>query len=103
MGRLTSAEKEQIEAHLRSLDYSGMSYQLSYSIVHHFKSYVGRDYKTLAQLALHILTPYMTPNEKMVWLALSKVSYFLKDSTITFVAFVIVHRCLRSLIANNSN
>jgi hypothetical protein len=76
MQRLSSAEKEQIEARLCSLDYSGMDYRLSYSIVRHFKSYIGRDFKALAQLALHVLTPYMTPNEKVIWLALSKVSYF---------------------------
>ena len=75
MQHLSSAEKEQIEARLGSLDYSGMDYRLSYSIVRHFKSFIGRDYKALAQIALHILTPYMTPNEKVVWLALSKVSY----------------------------
>ena len=76
MQRLSSGEKEQIEARIYSLDYSGMDYRLSYSIVRHFKSYVGRDYKALAQLALYILTPYMTPSETVIWLALSKVSYF---------------------------
>lgn len=74
MQRLSSAEKEGIEARLYSLDYSGMDYRLSYSIVRHFKSFVGRDYKALAQIALYVLAPYMTQNEKVVWLALSKVN-----------------------------
>ena len=78
MQRLSGSE---IEARLCSFDYSGMDYRLSYSIVCHFKSFIGREYKALAQLALHILTPYMTPNEKVTWLALSKVSYiFIRES-----------------------
>ena len=37
-------KKEQIEARLCSLDYSRMSYRLSYSIVCHFKSFVAEGF-----------------------------------------------------------
>ena len=39
-----------------------------------FEHCVGRDYKTLAR-PLYILTPYITPSEKVMWLALLRVSY----------------------------
>lgn len=74
MGRISTRHKEEIQARISSLDFSGIEYKLSYNLSRHYKSYVGRDYKTLAQVALHLLTPYMTPGEKKVWLCLSKVS-----------------------------
>ena len=33
----------------------------------------GRDYKALAQIALYLLGPYLSPEEVAVWVALSKV------------------------------
>ena len=53
---------------------SGIEYKLTYNISRHFKSFVGRDFKALAQLALYLLTPYTTSGEKKVWLCLSRVS-----------------------------
>lgn len=74
MGRLTSAQKGDLQARLLSFDFSGLESQLSYSLIHHYRSYVGRDFKTLAQVALFLLGPYMTREEKNVWFCLSKVS-----------------------------
>ena len=51
--------------------------KLGYNLCRHFKSFVGRDFKALAQVVLFILGRYMTPEEKSVWLALSKVCYML--------------------------
>ena len=48
---------------------------MSYNLTRHFRSFVGRDFKALAQVSLFLLGPYMTPEEKNVWLALSKVGY----------------------------
>ena len=78
MGRLTSAQKEGIQA---KIDFSGFEAKLGYNLCRHFRSFVGRDFKALAQIALFLLTPYMKPEEKILWLSLSKVhiiyNYFL--------------------------
>ena len=71
MGRLTVS---QIKARLSTFDFSGLDYKMSYNITRHFRSFVGRDFKALAQVSLFLLGQYMTPQEKPVWLALGKVN-----------------------------
>ena len=39
--------------------------KLGYNLCRHFKSFVGRDFKALAQVVLFILGPYMTPEERV--------------------------------------
>eukprot|EP00731_Ephydatia_muelleri_P038916 Em0987g1a len=39
----------------------------------YYKSFVGQDFKLLAQLAVHLSSPYMDDGEKEVWFKLSKV------------------------------
>ena len=73
MERLTKAQKEEIEARVSSLDFSGFETKLGYNLCKHFRSFVGRDFKALAQIALFLLSPYMSAEEKIVWLSLSKV------------------------------
>lgn len=68
------AQKNDLEARLLAFDYSGLEHKLSYSIVRHHHSFMGLDFKALAQISLFILGVYMTPQEKAVWLALSKVN-----------------------------
>ena len=75
MGRLMTAQKEELQARLLSFDFSGLDYKLSYNLIRHFRSFVGRDFKAVAQIALFLLGPFMTPEEKKVWLSLSKVSW----------------------------
>lgn len=73
MGRMTAKQKEEIQARVESCNFSGIDTKLGYNLCRHYRSFVGRDFKALAQVALFILGPYMTPEEKSVWLALSKV------------------------------
>ena len=73
LGRLTTAQKDDLQARLLTFDFSGLDYKMSYNLTRHFRSFVGRDFKALAQVSLFLLGPYMTPEEKNVWLALSKV------------------------------
>lgn len=73
MGRLTSAQKEEVQARIDSFDFSGLDTKLSYNLCRHFRSFIGRDFKTIAQCALFLLGPYMTPSEKLLWMSLSKV------------------------------
>ena len=75
MGRLTRSQKNDLDARLLTFDFSGLELKLSYNIVRHFRSFVGRDFKALAQISLFLLGVYMTQEEKVIWLTLSKVNY----------------------------
>ena len=75
MGRLTRSQKNGLEARLLTFHFSGLEFNLNYNIVRHFRSFVGRDFKALAQISLFLLGVYMTQEEKVIWLALSKVNY----------------------------
>jgi len=37
MGRLTTVQKQEIQAHLETFDFSGLEYKLSYNLSHHYK------------------------------------------------------------------
>ena len=74
MGRLTSAQKLEVLAHISSFPFSGFAIRLTRNIAKYYKSFVGRDFKALAQLALFVFLPYLTAGEIEVWFALSKVS-----------------------------
>ena len=73
MGCLSNVQKKEIEARIASMDTSGLEVKLGYNLCKHFRSFVGRDFKALAQVSLFLLTPYMTAQEKHIWLSLSKV------------------------------
>ena len=73
MGRLSTKEKEEVAARLVTFNFSGFEGKLGYNLCRHYRSFVGRDYKVLAQMALFVLGPYMTASEKIVWFSLSKV------------------------------
>ena len=73
MSKLSPGEKEKISAQILSFDFSGFKMKLSSKVCRHFRSFVGRDFKLLAQIALFIFGPYLSPDEVEVWLALSKV------------------------------
>ena len=75
MRRLTHSQKNDLDARLLTFDFSGLEFKLSYNTVRHFRSFVGRDFKALAQISLFLLGVYMTQEEKVIWLALSKVNY----------------------------
>ena len=73
MKRLHTAEKKELLAKVADFNYSGMECKISGNLCYHYKSFVGRDYKALAQIALYLFGPYLSPEEKELWLALSKV------------------------------
>eukprot|EP00731_Ephydatia_muelleri_P012741 Em0007g51a len=81
MGRLTTVQRKEIQARISSFSFSGFDMKLSRNIAKYFKSFVGRDFKILAQLALFVLPPYLTPGETEVWFALSKVFKFVYCDT----------------------
>lgn len=50
-----------------------MDSKLDSKLLKHYKSFVGRDFKCLAQCALFIFRDLFSTEEATVWVALSKV------------------------------
>ena len=73
MSRLTSKQRTEVQAVVSAFNFSGFSVKLNTRLCNYFRSFVGRDFKALAQCALFIFRDFFTPEEKKVWLALSKV------------------------------
>ncbi len=71
---LSSQQKEEVLARLRAFNYSGFRVKVLGNVIRHHQSFVGRDYKAWAQVALFIIYPYLSATDKEVWLALSKVN-----------------------------
>eukprot|EP00731_Ephydatia_muelleri_P011328 Em0006g222a len=73
MGRLSKREKNEIAGRIAAFNFSGFSHRLSRDITRYYRSFVGRDFKVLAQLSLFIFAPYLTASETEVWFGLSKL------------------------------
>ncbi|KAL5474723.1 hypothetical protein EMCRGX_G026710 [Ephydatia muelleri] len=72
MAKLSKKQRTQLSALLSAFPSSGLTSRISRNIAKYFKSFVGRDFKALAQMALFVLSPFLAPAEIEVWLALSK-------------------------------
>lgn len=70
---LSSQQKEEVLACIRGFNYSGFHVRVFGNVIRHHQSFVGRDYKAFAQMALFVLYPYLKNAEKIVWLSLLKV------------------------------
>ena len=73
MSRLSARQKEEIQCIVSAFNFSGFKVKVSNRLARHYKSFVGRDFKAIAQCGLFIFKNYFTDEEKSVWLALSKV------------------------------
>lgn len=78
---LSKGQKEEVLARVRAFNYSGFTVKLQGNVIRHHSSFVGRDYKAWAQMALFIIYPYLSNSDKKVWLSLSKVLLFLLVSS----------------------
>ena len=76
MGHLSKREISEIAACISAFNFSGFSHRLSRDISNYYRSFVGRDFKVVAQLSLFVLAPYPTASETDVWFALSEVYKF---------------------------
>ena len=74
MNKLSTKEKEELRARISAFSFSGFDAHFSRDMTRYYKSFVGRDFKLLAQLSVHLLSSYMNDGEKEVWFKLSKVS-----------------------------
>ena len=75
--RLSNHQKEEIQSILEDFNFSGFKIKLGSKLVKYHRSFVGRDFKCLAQCGLFIFRKYFTVGERDTWVALSKVSYVL--------------------------
>ena len=75
MATLSTKQCMEVAARVRAFPSSGLSMKVSTDISKYYRSFVGRDFKAFAQIALFVISPYLTASETKVWLALSKVSY----------------------------
>ena len=73
MSHLTKVQKSEVLARMASFNYSGIDGKVLGNVVSNHKSFVGRDYKAWAPIALFIISPYLSDSDKEVWIQLSKV------------------------------
>lgn len=73
MAKLGAVQKCEIMAKIASVDYSGIEEWISRNVTQYSQSFVGRDFKAWAQMALFIMAPYLTAEELKLWLSLSQV------------------------------
>ena len=71
--KLSAQQKEEVLARVRDFNYSGFDCKLLGNVIRYHQSFVGRDYKAWAQMALSVILPYLQHGDKVVWMALSKV------------------------------
>ena len=76
MAKLSQKERAELSARISAFSTSGRIKKMFTDIAKHYKSFIGRDFKEFAQLALFVLSPFLSSSEKEVWLALSKVYAF---------------------------
>ena len=74
MSALSAKQKEEVLARVRAFNTSGFKVKMYGNVCRHCKSFVGRDFKGWAQMALFIMAPFLNDGQKQVLLTLSKVS-----------------------------
>lgn len=67
MDKRNATEKKEILARISSFPYSGFSCRLTANICYHFRSFIGRDFKTFIQMALFIIPSYLSESELKCW------------------------------------
>ena len=73
MDQMSPVQKNEISARVEVFDFSSFKSRLKSSICRYHKSFNGKDFKLLAQVARFIVWNYLSSAQKRVWLALSKV------------------------------
>ena len=84
MDHKTAREKKEIMARIKAFSPCGFSCRLS-SNISYFKSFVGKDFKALMQMALFVLPLYFKESEKKCWFLLAKVSFCFYATSIVIV------------------
>ena len=72
MNALSHRQKAEIMARIKSFSYSGFRAKMTANL-RYVGSFVGRDFKIFAQMAVFVLSPFLSDVERNTWLSLSKV------------------------------
>ena len=82
---LSTEEKEKVLAQMRCFNYSGFTGRVYGNIISYHKSFVGRDYKAWAQMALFVIGDYLSEGQRRVLLSLSKVHVYVQTHIYTCI------------------
>ena len=87
---LSSAQKEEVLARIRTFNYFGFDVGLIGNVVKYHQSFIGRE--VWAQMALSIIFPYLSCGDQAVLLSLSKLKASLFVVWALFIHFVHIFR-----------
>ena len=73
MDSLTVAQRKEILARVSAFPNCGFTTRITGNICYYFKSFVGRDFKSWMQMAIFIVSPYLSESQTKCWYLLSKV------------------------------
>ena len=73
MDQRSASEKREILARIAAFSYCGFSTHITGNIAYHYRSFVGRDFKSWLQMAMFIISPFVEQDERICWLLLAKV------------------------------
>ena len=73
MDEISSRQKKEMLAIIAAFPYSGFTTRITGNIAYYYKSFVGRDFKAFMQMALFVISRYLSTVEQNCWLLLSKV------------------------------
>ena len=59
MPKMNARQKKEILARLRAFNTSGMQVKLYGNVCQYYQSFLGRDFKAWAQMAIFIISPYL--------------------------------------------
>ena len=74
--KLSKQQKKEILARISAFSTSGFNHTIHGNVCQYYKSFVGRDFKAWAQMAIFIFGLYLNPAEMEVLLNFSKVCTF---------------------------
>lgn len=98
MDSRTTAEKKIIHTMVHSFPYCGLSCKITGNI-RFYKSFVGRDFKAFMQMAMFIVTSFLSQSEIKCWFLLCKVHVH-KTIILTVMFFLDFSGNLLSSIVN---
>ena len=75
MPKMSPKQKVEILARVKAFNTSGFRVKMYGIVCQYYKSFVGRDFKAWAQMAVFIISPFLDEGQKKVLLSLSKVTY----------------------------
>ncbi|KAL5506628.1 hypothetical protein EMCRGX_G008324 [Ephydatia muelleri] len=67
-------QKREILARVRAFNTSGFRVKMYGNVCQYYQSFLGRDFKAWAQMAIFILKPYLNEGQAPVWLSFSKIA-----------------------------